>query len=76
MIEVQDERIGLAAIDTWMVQQKLEQTAQILGDIDGVVALGGGDVRGAITFVVGPVPRLVARAAEAVEASCRAILEG
>jgi hypothetical protein len=76
VIEIQHQWIGLAAIDTWVVEQKLNQTTQVLGYIYGVVSAGVGDVRRPIADVVGPIPCFVAGTTERVKTSSRAVLEG
>jgi hypothetical protein len=64
VVELKHEWIALAAVDAWMLQQILDQAAQILIPVSGTVPVRVGDIRGPIPLIVLPVPCVLAVAAE------------
>src|SRR5690349_21083041 len=75
MVEVQDDRIGFAAIDTGVLTQVFEHSAKTLSLINAAVAARRGDVGRAVSLVVAAVPDLVAGSAEAMQQSPDPTLE-
>ena len=75
MVEVENQWIGFAAVDTWMLLEERHEPAQIRRDVSCVVPLGIGDIGGAVPKVVVAIPLRVALAAIAVKDTLGHVLE-
>jgi hypothetical protein len=75
MIEVQHQRIRLAAVYAWMLEQVCDKQLQVPLKVDTIMSARGRDISVAVSLVVTAVPRGVALAAVAVQDAARDIFE-
>lgn len=75
MVKVQHQRIRLAAVHTWMLEQVGDEPLQVALKVHTIVAAGRGDISVAVSFVMRAVPRGVTLAAVAAQDAARGILE-
>jgi hypothetical protein len=76
MIELEHKWVGFTAVDARVVAQIGDDAVGTFGVVPGAVASRIREVSRPIAFVMFAIPGFVARSAERVQHTCRAILEG
>src|SRR5262249_21167903 len=75
MVEMRDQDVALATVDTRVSKQVLDDALDICGDVFEIVSPGGGDVCRPVALVMLTVPGVLTLAAERMAPADRAVFE-